>query len=283
MYRTGPMNRRLFLAFVGTGIAGLATRRLAAARLARVGLQLRSVGGRLGPDLTDVLQRIAAIGYREVEFWTPPGLNFDPVAVRRTMDLLSLSAPSRHVPMADVFSNWRNVLTTCRILGNRHVVCEEVPTAQRGTLSGYAKVAELLNSAGKITQWAGIQLVVHQHVGDLRAMNGVVPFEYLANRTDPVLVKFQMNLVAMSQAGRDPVADLARFPGRFVSLHLSDTGGSPTQPLVTLGDGVIDLPAILSAASRANLQYFFVSDERPDSPWEHAAANFTYASELEFE
>jgi sugar phosphate isomerase/epimerase len=277
------MDRRLFLGGLATGLAGLATRPLSAVRLSRVGLQLRSVAGALGPDLTAALQRVASIGYRDIEFWTPPGLCFDPVQIRRAMDQVSLSAPSRHVPMADVFSNWRVVLNTCRVLGNRHVVCEEVPAAQRTTLAGYAKVAELLNAAGKISQWAGMQLVVHQHVSDFQPINGVIPFEHLASHTDPGLVKFQMNLAATTRAGRDPLADLARFSGRFVSLHLSDAGGPPARSPAGLGEGVINLPAILSAASRANLQYFFVADERPESPWEHAAANFRYASELEFE
>ncbi len=276
------MDRRLFLGSLGTGFAGLAVGRLAAARLSRVGLQMRSVPLGAGSDLTATLQRIATIGYREVEFWTPSGLTFDPLQVRRSMDRLSLTAPSRQVPMADVFSNWRTVLNTCRILGNRHVVCEEVPAAQRATLGGYAKVAELLNSAGKISQWAGLQLVVHQHVSDFRPLNGVVPFEYLASHTDPTLVKFQMNLSAMTRTGRQPLADLSQYPGRFVSLHLTDLV-TPSQDAVGLGEGSVDFSALLSAAGRAGIQYYFVADERPEAPWEHAIANFAYVSTLEFE
>lgn len=282
VYRTRPMDRRLFLAILGTGVAGLATGRLSAARLSRVGFQMRSVGQAAGSDLMATLQRIASIGYRDIEFWTPPGLNFDALQVRRAMDRFSLSAPSRHVPMNDVFSNWRVVLNTCRILGNRHVVCEEVPAAQRATLAGYATVSELLNSAGKITQWAGMQLVVHQHVSDFRPLNGVVPFEYLAGHTDPTLVKFQMNLSAMTRTGRQPLADLSHYPGRFVSLHLTDLV-TPSQEAVGLGEGSVDFSALLSAAGRVGIQYYFVADERPEAPWEHAIANFAYVSKLEFE
>ena len=278
---TPSMNRRTFLGVVGAGWAACAANGVSAARLSRIGLPMRSQPA--ASDLTSTLERIASIGYRDIEFWTPPGLTFDPLQIRRTLDRLSLAAPSRQVPMADVFSNWRVVLNTCRVLGNRHVVCEEVPAAQRATLAGYAKVAELLNAAGKISQWAGMQLVVHQQPSDFQPMSGVVPFEYLAGHTDPGLVKFQMNLAATNRAGRDPLADLARFSGRFVSLHLSDASEPPSRSPTGLGEGVIDLPAILSAATRANVQYFFVADERPESAWEHAAANFAYASALEFE
>lgn len=281
MEENRPMDRRRFLGNLGVGVLCSATRPLTARRLARIGLDMRSVGQAVPGGLPALLERIAAIGYRDVEFWTPERFVFDPLDVTRVMKRLSLSAPSRLVPMADVLSNWRVTLNTCRMLGSRQVVCEEVPAPQRATLAGYTRVAELMNVAGKITQWAGIQLVVHQHVDDFLPRNGVVPFDYLASRTDATLVKFQMDLAVMGRVGREPLKDLARYSGRFASLRLSDTDAL-RQP-VGLGQGRIDVAALISAAERAGVRHYFVGDPRPDAVWEHAAANFEYLARLEFE
>jgi sugar phosphate isomerase/epimerase len=196
----------------------------------------------------------------------------DLIAVRRLFDGLGLTAASRHVRMADVFSNWRRVLSDCQILGNRQLVCDEVPAAERATLDGYKKVADLLNAAGKITQWAGVQLVVRPHADDLRARAGVVPYDYLLSNTNPALVKFEPDLAVMATAKRDLIEDFARYRGRFVSLHLHET--TPDPRVGRAADPAVDLAKILAAAQNAGVQHYFVSDDRPDPAWERAKAMF---------
>ena len=278
---TASLDRRRFLSLLALGAFGVATGRVAARQLNRIGLQMRSVAEAIADDLPGTLERIASIGYREVEFWTPEGLSFDALDVRRVLERLSLAAPSRHVPMPDLFTNWRVVLTQCRALGNRHVVCDEIPEQERATLDGYARVADLLNAAGKITEWAGIQLALHTQEDDFRPREGIVPFDYLMSHTDPALVKFQMDLSVMIRVNRDPLEDFARYPGRFVSVHLHGVGSAPERRPVGLGEGQINFAAIISSAERAGVQNYFIEDDRPDSPWDHATANFAYLSHLD--
>jgi sugar phosphate isomerase/epimerase len=275
------MERRRFLIALGTILAASGGRTAEAARLTRIGLHMGMLGEEARGDATTALQMVAGLGYREVEVWTPDGATLDVPRLRAALDRQGLTAPSRHVRMPDLFSNARRILAECRILGTRHVVCAEVPAEQRASLDGYARIAQLLNSAGKLTGSVGIQLSLHPHREDFTARNGMVPFDFLLRNTDPGLVKLQMDPVLMTLAGRNPVSELAG--GRYVTLHVNDLADAPGQAQVTLGDGRIDLPALLAAAaSRAAVQHYFVDDERTGSPWERIKADFAYLSQLEF-
>lgn len=224
---------------------------------------------------------VAGLGYREVELSRADDATVDPRATRRLLDDLGLTAPSRHVAMSDVFSNWRLLLRECQVLGNRHIVCAEIPARERGTLDGYKRVADLLTPAGRITQAGGLQLVLRPHPDDFRPRGAIVPYDYVLNNTDPALVRLQLDLSDLVRARRDPVEELTRHPGRVASLHVNDVAAEPKEDLVELGGGRIDLPRVLARARQAGIGSYFVNDRRPGAPWEHAKGDFAYLSKLE--
>ena len=276
------MNRRTFLTATAVGLLAPLQNRALAKRLAHIGLHL---GGSAEAGVgysEETLETVAALGYSDIEFRAPGGTRIDALATRRGLERYGLTAPSRHVAMPELFSNWRILLRECQILGNLHVVCTEVPELERATLDGYARVAELLNAAGKITGASGLQLGLHPHPDDFRLLGGAVPYDFLLASTDPQLVKVQLDLAVLAAAKRDPLDELARHRGRVLSVHINDVSPElATQP-VGLGEGGIDLAGALAAADQSGVTHFFVDDRRPDMPWEHAKANAAYLSGLEF-
>src|ERR1044071_1901394 len=96
------INRRGFLsatslAFVGS--ACLSSPVFAAKkRLGKIGLQLYTLRNEMGKDFTGTLEKVAAVGYKEVEF----AGYFDrkPQEVKATLDKLGLASPSVHVSLA---------------------------------------------------------------------------------------------------------------------------------------------------------------------------------------
>jgi hypothetical protein len=273
------LHRRDFLATLVTAL-GLAAP-VRAQQLIRLGFRLKGLEDPAAPAVSGVLRTLADVGYRDLELdGLPPALPAgELLALRRLLDGAGLAAPARIVPMAFVFSNWRKALDDCRVLGTRVLVCDEVPVAQRASLDEYLRVARLLNAAGKITQWAGVQLAVRPHGDDLRPRSGVIPFEYLLAQTNAALVKFQMHLTAVTNAGRNPLDDLRRYPGRFVSVHMrtADDAAATEGP----APPPIDFAAVLTAARQAGVQYFFVDDDRADPTWARARSSFEYFVGLE--
>ena len=64
---------------------------------------------------------------------------------------------------------------------------------------------------------------------------------------------------------------LAKFPNRWAMLHVKDmrkgaltgfsTGSAPPTDNVAVGSGQIDWPAVLHAAQKIGVQYYFLEDE----------------------
>src|ERR1019366_763215 len=74
------------------------------ARLDRVGLQLYTVRSEMVKSVESTLERVAAIGYKEVEF--AGYFNRGPGKLRETLDRLGLVAPSTHLGLGVLENQW---------------------------------------------------------------------------------------------------------------------------------------------------------------------------------
>jgi len=89
-------------------------------------------------------------------------------------------------------------------------------------------------------------------------------------------VSFQMDVLWTVFPGQDPVKLLNKYPGRWSLMHLKDLkkGVPRTTSLVTsvfptrlpVGTGQMNWPAILAAARKAGVKYYFIEDESPTAP-----------------
>ncbi|MCA1614300.1 MAG: sugar phosphate isomerase/epimerase, partial [Acidobacteria bacterium] len=95
------LNRRSFMGFACCGAAaalrapGLTFAAAAGRRVSRIGLQLYTVREQLAADFEGTLERVAAIGFREVEFAGYHGRS--PAQVKSALRRNGLLAPSAHV------------------------------------------------------------------------------------------------------------------------------------------------------------------------------------------
>src|SRR5215510_428156 len=101
------INRRRFLSTASQSVIGAvaltALNRIegeAATKLGRIGVQLYTVRGEMEKDFEGSLQKIAAIGYKEVEF--AGYYNKSPKEIKAILDRYGLTAPSAHTPLADI-------------------------------------------------------------------------------------------------------------------------------------------------------------------------------------
>src|SRR3989449_7207070 len=110
-------------------------------KLDRIGLQLYTVRHQMEKDFEGTIARVAAIGYREVEFAGYFGRT--PRDVRALLDHHGLSAPSSHVSLAP--EQWRGALDAAPIVGHRYLVIAWIPPEERRTLDDYKRAAERLD------------------------------------------------------------------------------------------------------------------------------------------
>src|SRR5437773_7821761 len=99
-------------------------------KLDRIGLQLYTVRHQMEKDIEGTIARVAATGYREVEFAGYFGKS--PRDVRALLDHHGLSSPSSHVSLAP--DQWRAALRAAPLLGHRYLVIAWSPAEERPTL-----------------------------------------------------------------------------------------------------------------------------------------------------
>ena len=142
-------------------------------------------------------------------------------------------------------------------------------------------MADRLNHLATMTKAAGLRQAYHNHDFEFAAdgANGTW-YDQLLARTDPQLVGFEMDVYWVTKAGSDPIALMAKHPGRFPLLHLKDATAAPERRMADVGSGTIDWPAVLKAARTQGLQHAFVERDDATDPLAAARASYKYLASL---
>jgi sugar phosphate isomerase/epimerase len=261
--------RRHFLTSLGAAAVGLASSRRAlaavgapSARLSRIGIQLYTLRRAAATDLAGVLEQLAKIGYKEVEF---AGYYNHPAGeIRDLLHQNGLTAPSAHIDLDLIETKPAATFDDAKTIGLEWITVPSLPRGARETADDWK------------------QLAFHNHtdvikpVGELQ----VVPIEILMKETDPALVSYQMDIYWAVNAGADPLALLARFPDRFKMLHVKDSAGPPDHKMADVGAGTIDFKRIFARAR--GIEHYFVEHDSPADAIASATASYKYLSALEF-
>jgi hydroxypyruvate isomerase len=275
--------RRDFVLAAGLALGTLALPRPARTAAVRagfgpVGLQLYTVRKAMQSDFDGTLKRVAAVGYKEIEF---AGLFGHPAArVRRVLDQLGLSAPSMHVPFETMSTGWNAVLDDAGRLGCRHVVVPSIPDSLRTSIDDSRRVAESFTRAAEAAAKAGMGFAYHNHAVDFKPLDRKLPFDVLLEATDPSLVRIELDLYWIERAGYDPLRYFNRWPGRCKLIHVKDSLGAPDHRMTEVGSGIIDWPNLLASARAAGAEHFFVEQDDAMKPLDSIAASFSYLRQL---
>jgi sugar phosphate isomerase/epimerase len=276
------LTRRAFSgAFLGVfpavAAAALGTAAAHAAALQTIGLQLFTVRDLLKSDFEGTLRKIAALGYREVEF---AGVLGDDV--RRTRDLLhslDLTAPSLHADYTSLKTNPEKSFETAHLLEARFVVCPWLDPPERQTADDWKRICDKLNAIGERAARASLVLAYHNHdfeFADLAA--GVRPYDLLLSRTDEPLVKFELDVYWATRGKADPAPLLRAHPSRFRLVHLKDMAGDGS--FTEIGNGTLDFADIIGAALQSGVEHFFVEQDVAPDPLRSIAASIAYLRRL---
>ena len=286
------MHRRTFVRALGAlgalaaapaALPALASR-APARRVGRVGLQLYSLRDAAKQDLARTLADIAAAGYAEVELLgSMRNFGMPPAELRQVLDRHKLRAPSTHVS-ASALDDLPRQLDEARVLGHRYLIVAGFPAEQRRTVDDYRRWADRLNEAGRRTRAAGVWVGFHNHADDHKVTDGrETGYDVLVARTDPAVVRLQLDTGNLAMAGRDPLEYARRHAARYWSFHIKDVPRLGAEQDTELGAGVVDFKRLLAAVPRLNEKHLFVEQESyPGAPLDSVRRDYTYLSKLEF-
>jgi sugar phosphate isomerase/epimerase len=249
------------------------------ARLDKIGLQLYTVRKAMQADVEGTLARVAATGYKEVEFAGYFGKS--PADIRAMLDRHGLSAPAVHVGSIAP-DQWRASLEAATTIGHRYVVVPWIPAEERATLDGWKRVAENYNRIAAEARAAGLQFAYHNHDFEFVPVEGRIPFDVLLESTDPQLVQLEIDLYWITKGGQDPLRYFQRWPGRVPLVHVKDSVGAPDHKMVDVGAGKIDFKRIFARREQAGIRHFFVEHDEPPDLFASIRASYEYLKRLEF-
>jgi sugar phosphate isomerase/epimerase len=218
-----------------------------------------------------MLDKTKAFGFKYVEI---AGLgNMSLAEFKAQLDQRGLVPISTLLPYARIRDDIEGVARDAKTLGLLYVGCAWIDHAEPFDEKQCRSAASVFNRAGAALAKHGIKFIYHNHGYEFRPHGQRTLFDLLVAETDPHTVFFEMDVMWTVMPGQDPVKLLERYPGRWRLMHLKDLKkGVPTGSLsgqtaltndVALGTGQVDWPAVLCAAQKAGVKYYFIEDESP--------------------
>ena len=285
------------------------------------GVQLFSLPNLLENDFEGGIALLAQMGYKEIELFGPyafsapsyisfwksitPMLGFSGSGFfGKTSKEVKAILKANDIKITAAHSDLESLRTRMSELGQaghdhgfEYVVLPAIPEEERVTIDDYKRIADEFNVIGENAKKQGLKFAYHNHGYGLKEVNGVIPMDLILQRTDPKLVFFEMDIFWTIAGGADPISYFEGHPNRFRLMHIKDMskivhfsgdGGNPDQwmelfPYMrSAGEGVIDLPGIISSAKKNGVKHFYVEQDRVDHPEIALKESLLYLNSLNF-
>jgi sugar phosphate isomerase/epimerase len=248
-----------------------------------IGIQLFTVFEKMNNDPKATLEKIASIGYKEIEsaFSTRGGYyGYKPKEFKKVLEDLGLTWRAHHalgapfkmpkggkmptgadgkpitIPvMMNLRDNYQQLVDDAAEANLSYLVCASTPVA---TMDEVKSSIEVFQKTGEASKKAGIGFAYHNHATEFDPVEGgKTAYELVLSQTDKDLVKMELDLAWATKAGKDPVALFKEHPGRFPLWHVKDIK-KDLQTITEVGTGVVEFKRIFDAAKIAGMKYFFV-------------------------
>lgn len=230
-----------------------------------IGFQSWTIKDKLSEDFPGTLKMMSGYGYKMIEMCSPKGYatigfgaftKMKTADIRKTITDAGLSCPSCHFGF-DEFKdeNIDDRIEFAKELGLTQMICSTFWLPATATLDDYLAAADKLNKAAEKIKKAGLQAGFHNHHFEFAKLDDQLIYDALMSRFDPILVRmqFQTQVITLGYKAADY---FKKYPGRFISAHLSDW--STDKKEMAVGQGIIDWKEFFDAAKTGGVKNFFV-------------------------
>jgi len=224
-----------------------------------IGLQLYSLRDQFAKNVPAALDQVRSFGIEYVEL--AGTYNLTPEKLKEQLDAKGLKPISGHFPFERYRDDVEGVARDAKTLGLQYVGCAWIPHKDPFD--------------EKTCREAGLKFFYHTHGYEFQPRGSGTLFDLLMGETNPKHVRYEMDVFWIVHPGEDPVKLLEKYGNRFELMHVKDmkkgtptgllTGHSEVTNDVALGAGIMDWPAVLKAAKKAGVKWYFIEDESPTS------------------
>lgn len=238
-----------------------------------IGLQLYSLRDQFQKNVPATLDQVRAFGIPYVELAGTYGLT--PEKFKEQLAAKGLKPVSGHFPFEQFRDHVEDVARDAKALGLQYAGCAWIPHQDPFDEKTCRDAIAVFNRAGEALARHGLKFFYHTHGYEFQPHDKGTLFDLLLAGTKPQFVRYEMDVFWIVHPGQDPVKLLGRYGKRFELMHVKDmrkgtptgllTGHSDVNNDVALGAGILDWPAILNAAKKAGVKWYFIEDESTSS------------------
>jgi sugar phosphate isomerase/epimerase len=212
-------------------------------------LQLYSVRREFEADPSGTLRRVADLGFETVELYGFVGRADLFGGLLRDSGLRAISGHAHLIDTPDIAA----VLRDASLLGLATVIDPAIPRERWGTRQDIEETARALAAVADLAAASDLEVGYHNHDWELEStVDGRAALEVFADVLDPRVV-LEVDTFWVEVGGVSAPALLARLGDRVHYLHMKDGPRShDTLTQLPLGQGALDVPAILAAAPQAH-------------------------------
>lgn len=235
-----------------------------------IGLQLYSLRNEFAEDVAATLKRVQSYGIKYVEL--AGTYDIPPAKFKEMLDAHGLIPVSGHFPFERYRNDIAGIAADAKALGVQYVGCAWIPHEDTFDEADCRDAIAVFNRAGEGLAKHGLKFFYHNHGYEFRPYKQGTLMDLMMAETKPQFVRYQMDVFWVVHPGHDPVKLLEKYGNRWVLMHVKDmkkgvqgdlSGKSDVRNDVVLGTGQVNWPAVLRAAEKAGIQYYFIEDESP--------------------
>ncbi|MHB0956195.1 MAG: sugar phosphate isomerase/epimerase family protein [Pirellulaceae bacterium] len=224
-----------------------------------IGLQLYSVREDCEKDLAKVLQAVADMGYRGVEF--AGYYNRTAHELHELLHKHGLQCCGTHISLDTLKGDeLKKTVEFNKTIDNKYLIVSWMPESYAESLDAVKEMAKVYDDIAAQLKEQGMYVGYHAHAGDFKKIGDEFAWDlFFANTCSDVVM--QMDLGNCLEAGGDPIASLKRFPGRSQTIHLKEAGGPDT---AVVGEGDVNWKEVFEICeSTGGTKWYIVEHERP--------------------
>ena len=279
-----------------------------------VGLQLYTLGNLMSTDAKGTLQKLAVIGYKELEsagsqkgnwygykpkefaamvkdagmHWRSAHVGGAPFTLEMIMKMAKpktaedsariqkMAEQFKNTPSLNLTENHQQLADAAAEGGITYLVCSSIPVS---TLDEIKTAVDVFNKAGEACKKNGVQFAYHNHTTEFDQVEGHRPFDYILDNTDKDVVKMELDLAWATKAKQDPVQLFKLHPGRYPLWHVKDLDKTTMNP-TEVGAGIVDFKNAFDHSKDSGMKYFFVEQDGAPQPLQNVTNSYNYLNKM---
>jgi sugar phosphate isomerase/epimerase len=225
-----------------------------------IGIQLYTVRSKTGKDFKGTLKKLVDIGYKNFEFAGYGGM--DAGELLGFMGDIGANTCGAHEGYDGLLKDFDSVLDFNQAIGNPYMVVPSMPGRVRtGGADDIKRFADNLNTFGFKARKAGVQIGYHNHSFEFKKVDGEkTVWDILFSHADVDMLKAEVDIAWVYNAGLDPVEFLETWDERIKLLHMKDM--DENKKLSPIGEGIIDMKGVVKKAKEIGVDWFIVEQDK---------------------